>query len=154
MKNPRVKVRTRFGGGTEREIEGEGGAIVAFATTSHLGFEMTFPHLRINRVGYTLEKQRDNELYYTLVRKESGFADLPGEHDETVVELADGIKSLTLTYVSEDGQTFSQWDTKAAETEGLLPRVVHIRLEMGGGKSGVFTTSAPIRVQEDEGSLE
>ena len=143
-----------FGGGTGLELEGESGPIVSFATTSHLGFEMSFPNLRINRVGYILEKQGDSDLSYTLVRQETGFADLPGEHDETVVELADGIESLTLTYVNEDGQTFSQWDTRAAETEGLLPRLVHIRLEMAGEKSRVFTTSVAIRGQVDENSLQ
>ncbi len=139
-----------FGGGME--VEGEEGAIVEFAATSHLGFDMTFPNLRINRVSYILEKQPDNELYYRLVRKELAFADLPGERDETVVELADGIESLTLTYLNEEGQTFSQWDSKAKETEGLLPRLVQIRLQMAGDKSRVFTTSVAIREQQAEDS--
>jgi hypothetical protein len=140
-----------FGGGMEMELEGEGGPIVTFATTSHLGFEMIFPNLRINRVGYILEKQGDSDHSYTLVRQETAFADLPGEHDETVVELADGIESLTLTYVNEDGQIVSQWDTWAPETEGLLPRLVHIRLAMAAEKSRIFTTSVAIRGQEEEG---
>ena len=51
-----------FGGGMEGE--GEEGAIVTFATTSHLGFDLTFPSQRINRVSYVLEKQPDNEKLY------------------------------------------------------------------------------------------
>jgi type II secretion system protein J len=143
-----------FGGGREMEIEGEGGPVVTFVTTSHLGFEMMFPSFRINRVSYVLEKQGDSDLSYTLVRTESSFADLPGEHDETKVELADGVESLTLNYVDAEEQTFSQWDTEEAESEGLLPRLVQIRLEMAGESPRVFTTSVAIGRQVDEGSGE
>jgi type II secretion system protein J len=134
-----------FGGFTE--VEGEGGAIVAFATTSSLDFDMIFPSQRINWVSYVIEKQPDNEKLYRLVRSEVPFADLPGERQEVVVEIADGVESLSLTYFDEDGQQFSQWDSKA---EGLLPRLVHIRLQMAGDKSRVFSTSVAIRVQEEQ----
>jgi general secretion pathway protein J len=134
-----------FGGITE--AEGEGGEIVAFATTSRLDFDLTFPSQRINRVSYIMEKQPDNEKLFRLVRKELPFADLPGEKQEILVEIADGVESLSLTYFNEDGQQFSQWDS---ESEGLLPRLVHIRLQMAGDKSGLFTTSVAIRAQEGE----
>jgi type II secretion system protein J len=133
------------------EVEGEGGTIVAFATTSHLDFDMTFPSHRINRVSYVLEKQPDNEKLYRLVRNEIPFADLPGERQEIVVEIADGVESLSLNYLDEDGQQFSQWDSK---TEGLLPRLVQIRLQMAGEKSRVFPTSVAIRAQEARDSLQ
>ena len=135
-----------FGGVTE--TEGEGGEIVAFATTSHLDFDMTFPSQRINRVSYIMEKQPDNEKLYRLVRKEIPFADLPGKGQEILVEIADGVESLSLTYFNADGQQFPQWDSKA---EGLLPRLVHIRLQMAGEKPRLFTTSVAIRRQEEEG---
>ena len=134
-----------FGGVVE--VEGEGGAIVGFATTSRLDFDMTFPSQRINRVSYVLEKQPDNEKLYRLVRSELPFADLPGERQEVVVEIADGVESLSLAYFDEDGQQFSQWDSKA---EGLLPRLVKIRLQMAEDQSRVFTTSVAIREQEEE----
>ena len=134
-----------FGGITE--AEGEGGEIVAFATTSRLDFDLTFPSQRINRVSYIMEKQPDNEKLFRLVRKELPFADLSGEKQEILVEIADGVESLSLTYFNEDGQQFSQWDS---ESEGLLPRLVHIRLQMAGDKSGLFTTSVAIRAQEGE----
>jgi general secretion pathway protein J len=134
-----------FGG--VMEVEGEGGPIVAFATTSRLDFDMTFPSQRINRVSYVVEKQPDNEKLYRLVRRELPFADLPGERQEIVVELADGVESLSLNYFAEDGQEFSQWDSK---TEGLLPRLVQIRLQMAGDKSRVFSTSVAIRAQEEQ----
>ena len=136
-----------FGGGMEGE--GEGGAIVEFATTSHLGFDLTFPSQRINRVSYVLEKQPDNEKLYRLVRKELPFAGLPGERQEVEIEIADEVESLTLTYFNEDGQTFPQWDSEA---EGLLPRLVEIRLQLAGDKSRTFTTSVAIREQEVEES--
>jgi type II secretion system protein J len=136
-----------FGGVTE--VEGEGGAIVAFATTARLDFDMTFPSQRINRVSYVIEKQPDNEKLYRLVRREVPFADLSGERQEVVVEIADGIESLSLAYFDEDGQQFSQWDSKA---EGLLPRLVQIRLQMAGEKSRVFSTSVAIRQQEGKDS--
>ena len=136
-----------FGG--VMEAEGEGGAIVAFATTSRLDFDMTFPSQRINRVSYIMEKQPDNEKLYRLVRKELPFADLPGEREEVSVEIADGVESLSLTYFNGEGQQFSQWDSKA---EGLLPRLVYIRLKMAGDKSRLFATSVAIRAQEGEGS--
>jgi type II secretion system protein J len=134
-----------FGG--VMEAEGEGGEIVAFATTSRLDFDMTFPSQRINRVSYVVEQQPDNEKLYRLVRKELPFAGLSGEGQEILVEIADGVESLSLTYFNEDGQQFSQWDSKA---EGLLPRLVHIRLQMAGDKSRLFTTSVAIRAQEAE----
>jgi len=134
-----------FGGITE--AEGEGGEIVAFATTSRLDFDLTFPSQRINRVSYIMEKQPDNEKLFRLVRKELPFADLSGEKQEILVEIADGVESLSLTYFNEDGLQFSQWDS---ESEGLLPRLVHIRLQMAGDKSGLFTTSVAIRAQEGE----
>lgn len=136
-----------FGGVTE--VEGEGGAIVAFATTSRLDFAMTFPSQRINRVSYVVEKQPDNEKLYRLVRRELPFADLPGERQEMVVEIAEGIESLSLTYFDEDGQQFSQWDSKE---EGLLPRLVQIKLQMAGEKSRAFSTSVAIREQDAENS--
>jgi general secretion pathway protein J len=136
-----------FGGATE--AKGEGGEIVAFATTSRLDFDMTFPSQRINRVSYIMEKQPDNEKLYRLVRKELPFADLPGERQEISVEIADGVESLSLTYFNKDGQEFSQWDSKA---EGTLPSLVNIRLQMAGDKSGLFTTSVAIRRQEAEES--
>jgi len=129
------------------EAEGEGGAIVAFATTARLDFGMTFPSQRINRVSYMVEKQPDNVKLYRLVRKELPFADLSGERQDILVEIADGVESLSLTYFNEDGQQFSQWDSKA---EGLLPRMVHIRLQMAGEKSRLFATSVAIREQEAE----
>jgi len=138
-----------YGFGGVMEVEEEGGAIVAFATTSRLDFDMTFPSQRINRVSYVVEKQPDNEKLYRLVRRELPFADLPGERQEIVVELADGVESLSLNYFGEDGQQFSQWDSK---TEGLLPRLVQIRLQMAGEKSRLFTTSVAIRAQEGEES--
>ena len=131
------------------ETEGEGGEIVAFATTSHLDFDMTFPSQRINRVSYIMEKQPDNEKLYRLVRKEIPFADLPGKGQEILVEIADGVESLSLTYFNADGQEFPQWDSKA---EGLLPRLVNIRLQMAGEKSRLFITSVAIRAQEGEDS--
>ena len=136
-----------FGG--VKEAEGEGGPIVAFATTSRLDFDMTFPSQRINRVSYIMEKQPDNEKLYRLVRKELPFADLPGEREEISVEIADGVESLSLTYFNGEGQQFSQWDSKA---EGLLPRLVYIRLKMAGDKSRLFATSVAIRQQEGEAS--
>lgn len=110
---------------------------------------MTFPSQRINRVSYVIEKQPDNEKLYRLVRREVPFADLSGERQEVVVEIADGIESLSLAYFDEDGQQFSQWDSKA---EGLLPRLVQIRLQMAGEKSRVFSTSVAIRQQEGKDS--
>ncbi|MCG6917118.1 MAG: type II secretion system protein GspJ [Deltaproteobacteria bacterium] len=136
-----------FGGVTE--VEGEGGAIVAFATTSRLDFDMTFPSQRINRVSYIIEKQPDDEKLYRLVRRELPFADLSGERQEVVVEIADGVESLSLNYFDEEGQQFNQWDSKA---EGLLPRLVRIRLRMAGDKSRVFYTSVAIRPQEGQDS--
>jgi type II secretion system protein J len=138
----------RFQGVTE--AEGEGGTVVEFASTSHLGFDGSFPNLRINRVSYVLEKQEDNQKYYRLVRMELPFVDLSGEREETAVELADTVESLTLTYVNGDGETLSQWDSKAAETEGLLPRLVRIRLQLAGEKARVFTTTVAIQSQEEE----
>ena len=140
----------RFQGGMD--AEGEGGTVVQFASTCHLGFDVSFPSLRINRVSYVLEKQADNQRYYRLVRMELPFVDLSGEREETAVELADTVESLTLTYLNEDGETLSQWDSKAEETEGLLPRLVHIRLQLAGEKSRVFATTVAIQVQETAGS--
>ncbi len=139
----------RFQGGMD--AEGEGGTVVQFASTCHLGFDVSFPSLRINRVSYVLEKQADNQRYYRLVRMELPFVDLSGEREETAVELADTVESLTLTYLNEDGETLSQWDSKAEETEGLLPRLVHIRLQLAGEKSRVFATTVAIQVQETAG---
>ena len=136
-----------FGGVSE--VEEEGGVIVAFATTSRLDFDMTFPSQRINRVSYVIEKQPDDEKLYRLVRRELPFADLSGERQEVVVEIADGVESLSLAYFDKDGQQFNQWDSNA---DGLLPRLVHIKLRMAGDKSRVFSTSVAIRAQDEEGS--
>jgi type II secretion system protein J len=133
------------------DAEGEGGTVVEFASTAHLGFDGSFPNLRINRVSYVLEKQADNQRYYRLVRMELPFIDLSGEREETAVELADTVESLTITYLNEDGETLSQWDSKAEETAGILPRLVHIRLQLGGEKSRVFVTTVAIQVREEGG---
>lgn len=138
----------RFQGGMD--AESERGTVVEFASTAHLGFDGSFPNLRINRVSYVLEKQEDNQQYYRLVRMELPFVDLSGEREETAVELADTVESLTLTYLNEDGETLSQWDSKAEETAGLLPRLVHIRLQLAGEKSRVFATTVAIQAREEE----
>ncbi len=137
-----------FGGGMEAEDEEK--PVVEFASTSHLGFDMNFPNLRINRVRYVLEKQPGNERYHRLIRQEFPFADLTGDWGETAIELADGVEELTLTYYNEDGQEFSQWDTKAKETEGFLPRRVQIRLQMAGKESRLFTTSVALKGLDSE----
>jgi general secretion pathway protein J len=139
----------QFQGGME--AEGEGGTVVEFASTAHLGFDVSFPSLRINRVSYVLEKQADSERYYRLIRTELPFVDLSGEREETAVELADTVESLTLTYLNEDGETLSQWNSTAEETEGLLPRLVHIRLQLAGGQSRLFAITVAIQSQEEEG---
>jgi hypothetical protein len=100
-------------------------------------------------VSYVLKKQEDNQKYSRLVRMELPFVDLSGEREETAVELADTVESLTLTYVNGDGETLSQWDSKAAETEGLLPRLVRIRLQLAGEKARVFATTVAIQSQEE-----
>ena len=142
----------RFSGGMA--AEGGEGTVVEFASTSHLGFDLVYPSLRINRIRYVLEQQSDNEKYYRLVRKELPFADLPGEREETSVELADYVESFTLTYLNEDGQSFSQWDTKAEETEDPTPRLVQIQLQMAGENSRIFTTSVAPQVWEGEKEAE
>ena len=141
----------RFQGGMDGESEG--GTVVEFASTAHLGFDGSFPNLRINRVSYVLEKQADNERYYRLVRMELPFVDLPGEREETAIELADTVESLTVTYLNKDGETMSQWDSKAQDTEGILPRLVHIRLQLAGEKSRVFSTTVAIQAREEEDSM-
>jgi hypothetical protein len=138
----------RFQGGMDGESEG--GTVVEFASTAHLGFDGSFPNLRINRVSYVLEKQADNERYYRLVRMELPFVDLPGEREETAIELADTVESLTVTYLNKDGETMSQWDSKAQDTEGILPRLVHIRLQLAGEKSRVFTAKVALQALEEE----
>jgi type II secretion system protein J len=140
----------RFAGGMG--TEGDEGSVVEFATTSHLGFDVSFPSLRINRVRYVLEKQSDNERYFKLIRRELPFADLSGEWEEAAIELADGVEKLTLTYFNADGQVFSQWDTNAVETEGRLPRLVHIRLEMAGKETRLFSIS--VALQDREAALQ
>ena len=134
------------------DAEGGGGTVVEFASTAHLGFDGSFPNLRINRVSYVLEKQPDNQRYYRLVRMELPFVDLSGEREETAVELADTVESLTITYLNEDGETLSQWDSKAEETEGILPRLVNIRLQLAGEKSRVFSTTVAIQAREEDDS--
>jgi hypothetical protein len=78
------------------------------------------------------------------------FVDLSGEREETAVELADTVESLTVTYLNEDGETVSQWDSKAQETEGFLPRLVRIRLQLAGEKARVFTATVALQVWEVE----
>ena len=141
-----------FSGGME--AEGEEETVVEFASTSHLGFDLNFPSLRINRVRYTLTKELGNEQHHKLVRIEIPFADLPGEREEITLELADSVESLVLTYQNKDGQSFSQWDTKARETEGLPPRLVNIQLKMAGDKSRVFTAIVALPVWEEEEEAE
>ena len=138
----------RFQGGMDGETEGD--TVVEFASTAHLGFDGSFPNLRINRVSYVLEKQVESERYYRLVRMELPFADLSGERKETAVELADTVESLTVAYVNKDGETLSQWDSKAQDTEGILPRLVRIRLQLAGEKSRVFTATVALPVSEEE----
>jgi type II secretion system protein J len=138
----------RFQGGVDGESEG--GTVVEFASAAHLGFDGSFPNLRINKVSYVLEKQADSKRYYRLVRMELPFVDLSGEREETSVELADTVESLTVTYLNEDGETLSQWDSKAQETEGFLPRLVRIRLQLAGEKSRVFTATVALPVWEEE----
>ena len=140
--------------GQDAESLEEGGTVLEFATSGHLDFNMIFPSLRINRVWYALEKQPDNERYYRLIRGESPFAGLVAEGQETVVEVAENVEGLTLTFVDADGQTQSQWDSAAPESQGLLPRLVHIRLQLAGDRSRVFAATVaipPISKKEEEG---
>ena len=137
-----------FTGGLE--TEGEEQTVVEFASTSHLGFDLNYPSLRINRIRYALVKESDNERQHKLVRVEIPFADLPGEREEIKVELADSVESLALTYQNEDGQSFPQWDTKAKETEGMPPRLVNIQLQMAGDKSRIFAATVALPVWEEE----
>ena len=133
----------RFVGGSSDSL-GQGETVVEFATSGQLDFDMIFPSLRINRVSYVLERQTENERYYRLVRREIPFVGLGGEGYEAEIEVADGVEQLTLTYVGEEGEVASQWDSQAPETEGLVPRLIHIRLQMAEDKSRFFTTTVAL----------
>jgi general secretion pathway protein J len=122
----------------------QGGKVLEITTGGSLDFNLVFPSLRINRVSYVLEPQPDNERYYKLVRREVPFVGLAEEGEEMVIEVAEGVEELSLTYFDEDGQELSQWDSEAVESQGLLPRLVLIRLQLAGDRSRLFTISVAL----------
>ena len=141
----------RFMGGEESDEEVK--SVVEFATTSHLGFDLSFPSLRINRVSYLLEEKTGKERCQLLVRRELPFAELKVESKETKVEMADCVEKFTLEYVDAESQRFSQWDSSAANSSSSLPRLVKIRLQMGTGNSDrhrLFTTTVSLPVWEEK----
>jgi general secretion pathway protein J len=133
----------RFEGG-DTEALGQGGTVLDFATSGRLDFNMVFPNLKVNRVSYVLETNPDSEGFYRLVRREFPFPGLGGEGQETEIEVVEEVEGLTLTYVDEEGQVRSQWDSEAVEGEGLLPSLVHIRLKLAGDKSRFFATTVAL----------
>jgi general secretion pathway protein J len=136
------------------ESEEEAASVVEFTTAAHLDFDPVFPDLRINRVRYVLEKQTENEKYFRLIRHERLFTDVGGESEEKAMELVDGVESLTLTYLDEDGQMTSEWDTDGEQTGDLCPRLIKIDLKVGtagGERSKEFTLAvAPAACQRSE----
>ena len=130
--------------GADTEALDEGGTVMEFTTTGSLDFDMVFPSLRINRVSYALEKQSDSERYYRLVRRELPFADLGGTGQESVIEVAEGVEMLSVSYFDEEGQVQLQWDSEAPESETVLPRLVHVRLQLAAAKSRFFATTVAL----------
>jgi type II secretion system protein J len=150
--DPKASPYRFVGGATEEEVEES--AVVEFASTAHLDFDMVFPSLRINRVSYALIKLEEDERYQRLVRVELPFADLEQEGDESSVELTDGVEELTLTFFTGDGEEVSEWDSSEAQASERLPQLIRIRLKMGageGGESRIFTTSVAPPLWQGEG---
>ncbi len=130
--------------GADSEALDEGGTVLEFTTTASLDFNMVFPSLRINRVSYALEKQADTERYYRLVRRELPFADLGGAGQESVIEVMEGVETLSVSYFDQEGQVQSQWDSEAPESETVLPRLVQVRLQLAAAKSRLFTATVAL----------
>jgi type II secretion system protein J len=133
----------RFEGGDTEALD-QGGTVLEFATSGRLDFDMVFPSLRINRVSYALEADPVSGSYYRLVRREIPFPSLGGKGKETVIEVGEEVEGLTLTYVDEEGQVRSQWDSEASEGDVFLPSMVHIRLQLAGDKSRFFATTVAL----------
>ena len=127
--------------------------IVEFASTSHLGFDVTFPNPSVNRVLYLLEEQPEEGQQHRLVRRERPAAQLSGGVEETSLVLVEGVEELALEYLDAEGQVASEWDSSTSETGDSLPRLVRIRLQIATSKSGdsrLYTMSAALPVWEEE----
>ena len=122
----------RFVGAPADDLE-DAVTVVEFSTTATLGFDVTFPNLQINRVSYVLIGQTENEGSRSLIRQESSFSGLGGQRKENTLELADGVEELTLSYVDEQGQEETEWDTDALQTKNRLPRLIKIELKISVG---------------------
>jgi general secretion pathway protein J len=55
------------------------------------------------------------------------FTDAQAENAGLV--LADGLQSVTFTYLDENGEEYENWDTEAEEFSGRLPRMVTVSLQ-------------------------
>ncbi|MBW1982376.1 MAG: prepilin-type N-terminal cleavage/methylation domain-containing protein [Deltaproteobacteria bacterium] len=132
--------------GSNVEADSDGGVVLEFSSTSHLGFDARFPNLSINTIRYVLEKQPEQEKLYRIVRQEVPLVDLQGEEAQTSLELADEVKSVTFNFIDRDDLVHSEWDTRQYGGRVVLPKLVEIRLAMAAtGRPFVLKVALGVR---------
>ena len=78
-------------------------------------------------VEYNVAEGNDTGELVLLRSEFSEFAEIQTENAGLV--LADGLQSVTFTYLDDNGEEYENWDTDAEEFRGRLPRMVTVSLQ-------------------------
>ncbi|MCP4672506.1 MAG: prepilin-type N-terminal cleavage/methylation domain-containing protein [Desulfobacula sp.] len=133
----------RFEGENEETQEGRFSTL-RFTSHTHLPIGNTMPGGIAEIVYYVMD---DGEGHHYLFRSDRIFFEDPLEESGQDPVLCEKIKSLSFTYIDQEGEEHESWNSENDEFDYSTPKAVDIRLEIGDeSASFFFNTMVPLPV--------
>ena len=114
---------------------------LSFSTAATLGFGQSYGTAR---VAYFLKPMDDSQELYYLMRREYDRPSADTEQNGSLMELAENVVSLQITYLETSGSEQESW---SLESKLRLPPQVRIKLTVRNGKESMpfsATVSLPL----------
>jgi prepilin-type N-terminal cleavage/methylation domain-containing protein len=126
----------------DREEEGHSADRISFTSFSHVIGPGGGPATDLCEIEYSLEKDPDG-AGFILYRRDTAPPDEDFSSGGRGFQLAKHVGSLNFRFSDSDDREFDSWDTLTGESQGVLPSLVTIELNVidDGGKEHLFATS-------------
>jgi general secretion pathway protein J len=115
-----------------------------FASLAHLTLNQD-PRQGVCRIVYYVDEGFDDRLLLRRADHLYPFPDFEESEDDPI--LCENIMALEFEYMDAEGEMGDHWDSESAESDYATPRLVEIRLTVGGPeRSRTFTTRIRLHV--------
>lgn len=102
--------------GTDAEEDGQGADTLAFSSTAHVVFDPEHDHPGMALISYSLVADAENEGEFLLLRADDLLTGTvtkgQGAQEKSGYLLSDRLRSVSFTYVDEEGEEHETWDTE------------------------------------------